>query len=189
MGVNPLVVSDLAPLVASAALTDAPNSSRAFAASERGAFFCSDEARAIACVDLALFYAIWGEGANFRLVPESLSFLFHKCSAEVRRAEALQAEPMRSAGAFLTCVVQPLYKHLAASAPDDSGLKRNYDDANEFFWSRACLECLYFTPDDQAGYFPSVGLHGGELGTGELEFASEFRVFLFVQHSLDFGCR
>jgi hypothetical protein len=87
----------------------APNSTRASAAAQQ-LRLPSDAARLEAATDVALFFALWGEAANLRLVPEALCFLFHKMSNELRRADALGVEPVRSEGAFLKCVVQPVYK-------------------------------------------------------------------------------
>lgn len=93
----------------STAACAAPNSTRASAAAQQ-LRLPSDAARLEAATDVALFFALWGEAANLRLVPEALCFLFHKMSGELRRADALGVEPVRSEGAFLKCVVQPVYK-------------------------------------------------------------------------------
>ncbi len=94
-------------------LPSAPNSTRASIAAQQMRL-PSDAARLEAATDVALFFALWGEAANLRLVPEALCFLFHKMSGELRRADALGVEPVRSEGAFLKCVVQPVYKVLCA---------------------------------------------------------------------------
>ncbi|KAG7393602.1 hypothetical protein PHYPSEUDO_007439 [Phytophthora pseudosyringae] len=92
-------------------------------------------------VDLCLFFFIWGEASNLRHSPEFLCFLFHKMKEEfpsVRHSE-------REAGYFLDTVVTPVYGLLKAemTSKHDHEDRHNYDDFNEFFWTKACLKYDY----------------------------------------------
>ncbi|KAL4152181.1 hypothetical protein PRNP1_009115 [Phytophthora ramorum] len=92
-------------------------------------------------VDLCLFFFIWGETSNLRHSPEFLCYLFHKMKEEfpsVRHSE-------REAGYFLDTVVTPVYGLLKAEmmSKHDHEDRHNYDDFNEFFWTKACLKYDY----------------------------------------------
>ncbi|ETN03000.1 hypothetical protein PPTG_16032 [Phytophthora nicotianae INRA-310] len=92
-------------------------------------------------VDLCLFFFIWGEASNLRHSPEFLCFLFHKMKEEfpsVRHSE-------REAGYFLDTVVTPVYGLLKAemTSKHDHEDRHNYDDFNEFFWTKSCLKYDY----------------------------------------------
>lgn len=92
-------------------------------------------------VDLCLFFFIWGEASNLRHSPEFLCFLFHKMKEEfpsIRHSE-------REAGHFLDTVVTPVYGLLRAemTSKHDHDDRHNYDDFNEFFWTKACLKYDY----------------------------------------------
>ncbi|TYZ65548.1 hypothetical protein PybrP1_007167 [[Pythium] brassicae (nom. inval.)] len=95
---------------------------------------------------LALFLLIWGEAGNLRFMPECVCFLYH-CLAN--KLEELEYLPNVSEGFFLTRVARPVYDVIAvmrtAAAADgakplDHQDVTNYDDVNEFFWTRACLD-------------------------------------------------
>lgn len=103
--------------------------------------------------ELALWLLIWGESGNLRFTPECLCFLYHKMSAKLPNLDSL---PDLAAGQFLQTVVQPLYRVVAkmreqALKHEQVGNERpprpldhkniiNYDDVNEFFWKKSCLE-------------------------------------------------
>ncbi|KAH9098016.1 hypothetical protein LEN26_016820 [Aphanomyces euteiches] len=94
--------------------------------------------------DLCLLFFIWGEASNCRHAPEFLNFLFHKMKQEFGRP--LQ----REAGYFLDAVITPVYTLLKSemNKSQDHEDRRNYDDFNEFFWTRECLKYDYKSPDD-----------------------------------------
>ncbi|ETW06376.1 hypothetical protein H310_02652 [Aphanomyces invadans] len=93
--------------------------------------------------DLCLLFFIWGEGSNVRHAPEFLNFLFHKMKQEFGRPHT------REPGYFLDAVITPVYMLLKAemNKAQDHEERRNYDDFNEFFWTRACLKYDYKSPD------------------------------------------
>ncbi|KAF0698946.1 Aste57867_10468 [Aphanomyces stellatus] len=93
--------------------------------------------------DLVLFFLMWGEAGNFRQTPELLCFLFHSlCATAQPTAEA--KEP----GAYLATVIRPIYLEVKKDNDKKTTLGqraphkeiRNYDDFNEFFWTKKCLK-------------------------------------------------
>eukprot|EP00804_Cyclotella_cryptica_P006003 CCRYP_000253-RC/>CCRYP_000253-RC protein AED:0.05 eAED:0.05 QI:240/1/1/1/1/1/9/998/2010 len=111
-------------------------------------------------VDLVLFFCVWGEACNIRHMPECLWFLYHKMMEEYTLSDQNSAAngggyPQigsgRSlyAGHYLDYVVTPIYKIVSVNMKSnaDHVNKRNYDDFNEFFWSRECLRYRYSCED------------------------------------------
>ena len=81
--------------------------------------------------EISLFLLIWGECSNLRHMPECICYLFHSCRGELELGQRMH----RPEGDFLYSVVQPLYLCLGSSP--------NYDDLNEFFWDKSCLQTCY----------------------------------------------
>eukprot|EP00934_Nitzschia_sp_Nitz4_P000520 Nitzschia sp. Nitz4//scaffold35_size145790//494//7179//NITZ4_003001-RA/size145790-augustus-gene-0.108-mRNA-1//1//CDS//3329549037//520//frame0 len=96
-------------------------------------------------VDLVLYFCVWGEGCNLRHMPECTWFLYHKMMEEYIKSDGYTQTRSLYAGHFLDNVVSPIYKILSKSMSSgkDHLEKRNYDDINEFFWSRNCLKYRY----------------------------------------------
>ncbi|KAF0701108.1 Aste57867_8405 [Aphanomyces stellatus] len=109
--------------------------------------------------DLVLFFLIWGEAGNFRQTPELLCFIFHNL--------APQALPGRTneSGYYLGSIIRPMYIEIkkdndkktpmGARAPHSE--IRNYDDFNEFFWTKKCLK---YNETTIADAFASVNKNG-----------------------------
>ncbi|MFS7907498.1 putative 1,3-beta-glucan synthase [Helianthus anomalus] len=101
---------------------------------------------------ISLYYLIWGEAANVRFLPECLCYIFHRMGEELDEILHQQlAKPAASCVtengvSFLEQVICPLYNVIAAEANNNENGKaphsawRNYDDFNEYFWSRSCLK-------------------------------------------------
>jgi len=103
-------------------------------------------------VDLVLFFCVWGEACNIRHMPECLWFLYHKMMEEYSVAGTMeQSVQPRSlyAGHFLDYVVTPIFNIVSENmkSTTDHVNKRNYDDFNEFFWARDCLQYRYACED------------------------------------------
>jgi len=100
-------------------------------------------------VDLVMFFCVWGEACNIRHMPECLWFLYHKMMEEYTSCEGYTQTRSLYAGHYLDYVVTPIYKIICANMKSntDHVNKRNYDDFNEFFWSRECLQYRYSTGD------------------------------------------
>ncbi|GAB2240870.1 hypothetical protein Droror1_Dr00021388 [Drosera rotundifolia] len=102
---------------------------------------------------VSLYFLIWGEAANVRFLPECICYIFHQMAKELDavldHGEAEHAPSCRSEDgsvSFLDQIIHPIYKIIAAEAANNNGGKaahsawRNYDDFNEYFWSRSCFE-------------------------------------------------
>ncbi|CAI5708502.1 unnamed protein product [Hyaloperonospora brassicae] len=97
---------------------------------------------------LALFLLLWGEAGNLRFMPECICFLYHQMAAKLALVETL---PDVDDGFYLEAVVRPMYHVIAtmrsataadaARRPLDHEDTTNYDDVNEFFWTKQCLKC------------------------------------------------
>jgi len=100
-----------------------------------------------AATDIMLWLCIWGEGANLRHMPECLCFLYHSAAAEWASTPKRERDGERGAtleaGHWLDTVVQPIYAVVAANMrrKADHVDKLSYDDINELFWNKSCLEC------------------------------------------------
>ncbi|EQC32617.1 hypothetical protein SDRG_09930 [Saprolegnia diclina VS20] len=93
--------------------------------------------------DIVLFFLIWGEAGNFRQTPELLCFLFHTLAPSASGGGGAK-EP----GDYLDKVIRPMYAELKKDndKKTSKGARaahrhiRNYDDFNEFFWTKKCLK-------------------------------------------------
>ncbi|GLD96826.1 hypothetical protein PINS_up005509 [Pythium insidiosum] len=94
-------------------------------------------------VDIVLFFLVWGEAGNFRQTPELLCFIVHNLLPQ-----ASSRGGDKQPGDFLKEVVRPMYNEVRKDN-DKKTLKgarashaeiRNYDDFNEFFWTKKCLK-------------------------------------------------
>lgn len=120
-------------------------------------------------VDLVLFFCIWGEGANFRHVPECLWFLYHKMMEEYCLCEGYTQTRSLYAGHFVDNVITPIFDVVSKSmkSKEDHQERRNYDDFNEFFWSPNCLKYHYssssLTPNNDIEH--NLRGYNGEMST------------------------
>ena len=95
--------------------------------------------------DVVLWLCVWGECANLRHLPECVCYLYHSAAGEWAACEVHERQGERGAslypGHFLDTVVSPIYDVIAQQMrlKCDHISKKNYDDFNEFFWSKDCL--------------------------------------------------
>ncbi|KAK4568877.1 hypothetical protein RGQ29_004339 [Quercus rubra] len=102
---------------------------------------------------VSLYFLIWGEAANVRFLPECICYIFHHMAKELDaildHGEAIRAAScITESGSvsFLEKIIFPIYETLAMEAARNNNGKaahsawRNYDDFNEYFWSKACFE-------------------------------------------------
>ncbi|XP_021307423.1 callose synthase 10 [Sorghum bicolor] len=139
---------------------------------------------------VALYFLIWGEAANVRFLPECICYIFHNMAKELDgildSSDAETAKSCTSDGStsFLERIITPIYDTMAAEAENNKNGKaahsawRNYDDFNEYFWSRSCFEL---------GWPPAEGskfLHkpAKRKRTGKTNFV-EHRTFLHLYRS------
>ncbi|XP_043703046.1 callose synthase 12-like [Telopea speciosissima] len=143
----------------------------------------------------SLYLLIWGEAANLRFVPECITYIFHHMAMELTRIledytdenTGRAALPSVSGeDAFLNRVVTPMYKIIRdevensrnGTAPHSAW--RNYDDINEFFWSRRCFQRLKWPIDGSSNFFSTKK----EKGVGKTGFVEQ-RSFWNVYRSFD----
>ncbi|KAK8463631.1 hypothetical protein SEVIR_1G386100v4 [Setaria viridis] len=104
---------------------------------------------------MGLYLLIWGEAANLRFMPECLCYIYHHMAFELYGMLAGNVSPTTGENvkpayggeeeAFLKKVVTPIYKVIEKEAERSKTVKskhshwRNYDDLNEYFWSRDCF--------------------------------------------------
>ncbi|XP_027345205.1 callose synthase 12-like [Abrus precatorius] len=144
---------------------------------------------------VSLYLLIWGEAANLRFVPECICYIFHNMANELNRIledfiDENTGQPVLPSisgeNAFLNFVVKPIYETIKrevdssrnGTAPHSAW--RNYDDINEYFWSRRCFEKLKWPLDVGSNFFvtASGGKHVGKTGFVEQRsFWNLFRSF------------
>ncbi|TMW66733.1 hypothetical protein Poli38472_014045 [Pythium oligandrum] len=127
---------------------------------------------------IALFLLVWGEAGNMRFMPECICFLYHSMASKLEGVESLPNVPE---GSYLRRVVRPLYlvvakmKTAAASdkKPDHKDIQ-NYDDVNEFFWRRSCLDF------DEHNVAEAIGLQEQKTFRERRSFLNPFLAFFRV---------
>ncbi|GFZ05671.1 glucan synthase-like 5 [Actinidia rufa] len=117
---------------------------------------------------VSLYLLIWGESANLRFVPECICYIFHHMCMELNKIledyiDENTGRPVLPSisgeNAFLNRVVKPIYETIRAevgnskngTAPHSAW--RNYDDINEYFWSRRCFDKLKWPIDVGSNFF------------------------------------
>lgn len=141
---------------------------------------------------VSLFLLIWGESANIRFVPECLCYIFHNMAMELNKIledyiDENTGRPflpsISGENAYLNKIVKPIYDTIKAevdnsrngTAPHSAW--RNYDDINEYFWSKRCFEKLKW-PIDLGSNFFVTGHKGKKVGkTGFVEQRSFWNLF------------
>lgn len=143
---------------------------------------------------VCLYLLIWGEAANLRFVPECLCYIYHHMAMELNYI--LDGHIDENTGhpfvpytckqfGFLDKVVTPIYTTIkgeversrSGTAPHSAW--RNYDDINEFFWSRKCFRRLKWPLDLSSAFLDTtVGRRVGKTGFVEQRtFWNIFRSF------------
>ncbi|XP_052207508.1 callose synthase 12-like [Diospyros lotus] len=130
---------------------------------------------------VSLYLLIWGESANLRFVPECICYIFHHLAMELNRIleDYIDENTGRPAlpsisgeNAFLNRVVTPIYQTIRlevensrdGTAPHSAW--RNYDDINEYFWSRRCFQKLRWPIELGSNFFVTTSRekHVGKTG-------------------------
>lgn len=139
----------------------------------------SDQRRELLYVGLYLL--IWGESANLRFMPECICYIFHNMAMELNKIledyiDENTGQPVMPSvsgeNAFLNCVVKPIYETVRAEVESSKNgtaphtAWRNYDDINEYFWSKRCFQKLKWPIDLGSNFFvqSSRGKHVGKTG-------------------------
>ncbi|XP_071701563.1 callose synthase 12-like [Rutidosis leptorrhynchoides] len=144
---------------------------------------------------VSMYLLIWGESANLRFVPECLCYIFHHMAMELNKIledyiDENTGRPVLPSisgeNAFLNRVVTPIYETVKAEVENSRNGTvphsnwRNYDDINEYFWSRRCFEKLKWPIDIGSNFFvtTSKGKRVGKTGFVEQRsFLNLFRSF------------
>ncbi|GAB2285368.1 Callose synthase 12 [Dionaea muscipula] len=143
---------------------------------------------------VALYLLIWGESANLRFAPECISYIFHHMALELNKIleDYIDVESggpflpsVSGENGYLNRVVKPIYETISkevessrnGTAPHSAW--RNYDDINEYFWSRRCFEKLKWPIERSSTFFVNgPKRHVGKTGFVEQRsFWNLFRSF------------
>ncbi|PHT93723.1 Callose synthase 9 [Capsicum annuum] len=149
---------------------------------------------------ISLYFLIWGEAANIRFIPECLCYIFHHMGRELEELLRQQAaQPAKSCMSdngvsFLDQVISPVYTAIAAEAGNNENGRaphsawRNYDDFNEYFWSRHCFKLSWPWRTNSSFFLKptprskNILKSGGGKRRGKTSFV-EHRTFLHLYHS------
>ncbi|XXG90536.1 hypothetical protein AAC387_Pa12g2277 [Persea americana] len=125
---------------------------------------CSPNIKPLADIDIrqvnllyiGLYLLIWGEASNIRFMPECICYIFHHmaghlynalCGKDTQLVTGENNLPIHEGDeSFLREVVTPIYQVIQKEAQRNKGgtVKhskwRNYDDLNEYFWSKDCFK-------------------------------------------------
>ncbi|OMO76428.1 Glycosyl transferase, family 48 [Corchorus capsularis] len=141
---------------------------------------------------VSLYLLIWGEAGNLRFCPELLSYIFHHMAMELNKVlkediDEFTGRPyvpsISGDCAFLKCIVMPFYRTIKTevessrngTAPHSAW--RNYDDINEYFWSKRCFRSLKWPIDYGSNFFDTAPKNVRVGKTGFVEQRSFWNVF------------
>ncbi|XVF27644.1 hypothetical protein REPUB_Repub14bG0126000 [Reevesia pubescens] len=141
---------------------------------------------------VSLFLLIWGEAANLRFTPELLCYIYHHMAMELTKIleqhiDEFTGRPyvpsVSGDCAFLKCIVMPFYNTIKTevessrngTAPHSAW--RNYDDINEYFWSKRCFKTLKWPIDYECNFLDMVEKRKRVGKTGFVEQRSFWNVF------------
>ncbi|KAE8654855.1 hypothetical protein F3Y22_tig00117040pilonHSYRG00128 [Hibiscus syriacus] len=159
---------------------------------------------------VGLYLLIWGESANLRFMPECICYIFHNMAMELNKIledyiDENTGQPVMPSlsgdNSFLNCVVKPIYETVRAEVESSKNgtaqhtAWRNYDDLNEYFWSKRCFQKLKWPIDVDSNFFvtSNKSKHIGKTGFVEQRsFWNLYRsfdrlwvmLFLFLQAAI-----
>ncbi|XP_048538429.1 putative callose synthase 6 isoform X4 [Triticum urartu] len=116
---------------------------------------------------IGLYLLIWGEASSVRFMPECLCYIFHHMARDLydiicSRRESSFDPVIYQEGrddAFLQLIIQPIYNVIQNEAVmSKNGTVchskwRNYDDLNEYFWSKKVFKKLGWPMDPASDFF------------------------------------
>ncbi|GMH12090.1 hypothetical protein Nepgr_013931 [Nepenthes gracilis] len=121
---------------------------------------------------VVLYLLIWGESANLRFAPECICYIFHHMAMELNKIledyiDEKTGHPflpsISGENAYLNQVVKPIYETISKEVDNSNNgtaphsAWRNYDDINEYFWSRRCFDQLKWPIDVGSTFFAFSG--------------------------------
>ncbi|MBA0698044.1 hypothetical protein Goari_021554 [Gossypium aridum] len=130
---------------------------------------------------VGLYLLIWGESANLRFMPECICYIFHHMAMELNKileyyidenTGQLVMPSLLGENTFLHCVVKLIYEIVKAEVENSKNRTvphtawRNYDDLNDYFWSKRCFKKLKWPLDVGSKFFvtSSRSKHVGKIG-------------------------
>lgn len=144
---------------------------------------------------VCLYLLIWGEAANLRFTPECLCYIYHHMAMELNYIlddhideETRHPYVPKTCGqyGFLNNVVTPIYVTMKGEVERSRGgtaphsAWRNYDDINEYFWSRRCFKKIRWPIDVSSNFFFS----SSDKRVGKTGFVEQ-RTFWNIFRSFD----
>ncbi|KAI4299377.1 hypothetical protein L6164_032844 [Bauhinia variegata] len=141
---------------------------------------------------VCLYLLIWGEAGNLRFTPECICYIYHFMAKELTQVLEDYIDPdtgrpflpsIYGECAFLKSVVMPIYHTIKTEVDSSRNGKaphsawRNYDDINEYFWSRRCLKTLKWPMDLRCNFFGTTPKNKRVGKTGFVEQRSFWNVF------------
>ncbi|KAF0917198.1 hypothetical protein E2562_017105 [Oryza meyeriana var. granulata] len=116
---------------------------------------------------IGLYLLIWGEASNVRFMPECICYIFHHMAKDLYdiisdvREDSFDPpfRPEGSDDAFLQIVIKPIFTVMHQEAAMNKRRRtshskwRNYDDLNEYFWSKRCFKQLRWPFDPTSEFF------------------------------------
>ncbi|CAI0456856.1 unnamed protein product [Linum tenue] len=141
---------------------------------------------------VGLYLLIWGESGNLRFMPECLCYIYHHMAMELNQFLDEWTDPETGRAflpsisgecAFLKSVIMPIYRTVKSEVDSSrNGTKphsawRNYDDLNEFFWSRRCFKKLRWPLNFSSNFFDTVDKIHRVGKTGFVEQRSFWNLF------------
>lgn len=141
---------------------------------------------------VSLYLLIWGESANLRFVPECICYIYHFMAMELNQILDEYINPdtgrpylpsFHGDCGFLKSVVIPIYQTIKTevessrngTAPHSAW--RNYDDINEYFWSRRCFNNLKWPLELNSNFFATIEKNRRVGKTGFVEQRSFWNIF------------
>ncbi|GLT29454.1 hypothetical protein SLA2020_043220 [Shorea laevis] len=141
---------------------------------------------------VSLYLLIWGESANLRFMPECICYIYNHMAMELNkildnRMDDYTGMPFvpSSSGdcGFLKNIVMPFYETIKKEVEDSRNgtaphsAWRNYDDINEYFWSRRCFRSLKWPIDMESNFLYTANKNTRVGKTGFVEQRSFWNVF------------
>ncbi|WJX26616.1 Callose synthase 11 [Trifolium repens] len=141
---------------------------------------------------VSLYLLIWGEAGNLRFVPECLCYIYHFMAKELNLVLDGSIDPDTGSTflptvsgdyGFLKSVVMPIYNTIKVEVDSSRNGKaphsawRNYDDINEYFWSRRCLKKLRWPMNFESSFFGTTPKDKRVGKTGYVEQRSFWNIY------------
>ncbi|XP_004294021.1 PREDICTED: callose synthase 11 [Fragaria vesca subsp. vesca] len=141
---------------------------------------------------VAMYLLVWGESGNLRFTPECVCYIYHHMAMELNQVLDEDIDPetgrpflpsVSGQNAFMKSVIMPIYATVRDEVESSkNGTRphsawRNYDDINEYFWSRRCFKSLKWPINYSSNFFSTVEKERRVGKTGFVEQRSFWNLF------------